>query len=173
MKLFTAFLLVLLITGCETSRIFVNYKSNPTGAILYCDDKRYGNTPIIVEHKLSDKENKQKFFIPDCSARWVSGANSKITKISTKVSGLFAVDADFSGSYKKTSYTFERPKHPNIGKDEEFAIKVLQIEATKEATNASLQAKRAAESAEYEAKQAKQRAEETKLQIITQPRYGY
>lgn len=164
MRLFTIFLLAVLIMGCETSRVFVNYKSSPAGAILYCDGERYGNTPIQIEHKLSDKESKQDFFTSRCNAIWVSGAtSSEAIKINTKK--LWG-DMDFDGSYKKTSYTFKRPDYPNIIKDEEFAIKVLQLEATKHAARASRQAQIAAKSAASAARQASQKAEEARLQSM-------
>lgn len=109
----------LLLSGCANN-IYVTYDSDPSGAVLYSGNQKYGYTPYTLQYPLL-KEDKARGYalLTGASVRWASGATAEISTLR----------ADINQHGLNHSFTFQRPS--NVAGREIDAQFALQLEQTR------------------------------------------
>lgn len=110
------FLLVFFgLTAC--SNYVVTYDTNPAGAQIVCNGIQQGYSPLNLEY---DKKGLKKhdFKIQPCVAVWMSGAKAEFASDISELVKQFP---------KGVMQTLQRPEHPGLDQDMQFAFQVLQM----------------------------------------------
>ena len=107
-------LLVLGLSGCSYA---VTFNTNPIGANIICGGVNQGYSPVNLEYnKKALKEHN--FRIESCETVWISGARIEFPD---NISDVFE---EFP---KGVMLTLQRPEHPDLEKDMQFAFQVQQM----------------------------------------------
>jgi hypothetical protein len=148
MKIGIAFLRVgvgvFLIAGCATPKysmyMQVTYDSDPSGAVLYQGQQKFGYTPYTLRYQVSEEEKQQGYKILDgTSVRWASGATAEISSL----------NADLSRYGASQTFTFQRPDDvPGRQSDVRFSLELdrtraMQRQATAQEEQAAAQRRQA------------------------------
>lgn len=113
-------LILSLLGGCANT-LYVTYKSDPPGAVLYQGQQRFGYTPYTLQYPVSADDKKRGYKILNgTSVRWASGATAKVNSLNTNLNryGL------------SQQFTFQRPNDaPGRETDERFSLELNRTQA--------------------------------------------
>lgn len=144
MKLFlkTIFTVVAmsLLAGCA-STLRVTYDSDPSGAVLYQGQQKFGYTPYTLTYQVSKEDKNQGYkTLAGTSVRWASGATAEVKSLT----------ADLNRYGLSQTFTFQRPDGiPGREKDAQFSLELertraMQRQAAAQEDQAAAQRRQAA-----------------------------
>ena len=98
----------------------VQFQSNPSGAMIYCDGEAIGTTPRVVRYELTAQQEEEEILrLKECKAQWISGAKKEVETIEFKLPQVH---------FSSSTYLFTRPEFPNYKADKDFAIRAKMLE---------------------------------------------
>lgn len=120
---------VLAFSACS-SPYAITYATNPSGANIVCNGVSEGYSPVTFYYDKKDLE-RTNYRTEPCKAVWISGAEEYFSN-------------DWSKAVKKfpegAMRNLQRPEHPDLEKDMQFALEVATHQRTIAAAEAQAQA---------------------------------
>lgn len=139
MRLLMLSLWLIIITGCSSfdadDYYPLTYDSSPQGASVICDGAVKGYTPLKLWHKINMRDTSNSSInLGNCIAKWASGATTR-----------YDTNWDLQKYPKSGLHLAQRPDVEGYQVDAEFALKVKQLEYTKQQAAAARQQAKATE----------------------------
>lgn len=147
---------LVLLSGCA-SELYVTYKSDPPGAVLYLDNHRVDYTPYTSRQTISKEDEKRGWVqIPAAKVQWISGASTEVP--------ASKITLEKSNDVVQRSIVLQRPQGaPDLDKDQFFSLEVDRTRAAqRQAAAQEAQAQELRRQADAQERQA--RAEEKQAQ---------
>lgn len=122
-KLFRILSVGLFLVGCDRT-IVVTYKSEPTAASLFEEEKHIGYTPYTATYTVTPLHKKQGYIeLKHIHVRWASGAKASLENNVIRL----------ANGYNQEHIFFRPDNHPGLKEDIRYAYEMEKIRAQQQA----------------------------------------